>query len=108
LRIVPKLTIALIVLLLSVSALTAANVVSVTQNHRAFSVASLQIMHGEVVRFVNSDLFLHQVYVDSPSLNFESDEQEPGTNVDITFPKTGLFQVRCHIHPKMLLQVEAH
>jgi len=97
---------ALALVLSSVTALTAANVVSVVQKGRAFGVASVRVIHGEVVRFVNNDLFLHQVYVGTPSFTFESDEQEPGTNVDIAFSRSGLFEVRCHIHPKMLLQVE--
>ena len=105
-RIAPKIFAALALLLLSITTLTAANVVSVVQKGRAFGVAAIKVSTGEVLRFVNNDLFLHQIYVETPSFNFESDEQEPGTNVDIQFSKTGLFQVRCHIHPKMLLQVE--
>jgi plastocyanin len=105
LRILPPVVIALTLSILSIGALMAASMVNVIQNHRAFQTASLQIARGATVRFVNDDQFLHQVYVDAPSFNFESDEQDPGTNVDILFSKAGLF-VRCHIHPKMLLQVE--
>ncbi len=98
----------LTLVVLSITGLAAANVVNVTQKGRAFGVASLRVMRGEVVRFTNDDVFLHQIYVDNPSFKFESDEQEPGTSVEIQFTKVGLFEVRCHIHPKMLLQVDVH
>ena len=54
----------------------------------------------------NDDKFVHQIYVASPSMSYESNEQPPGTNVEISFPTAGTFDVRCHIHPKMLLKVD--
>ena len=93
---------------LSVTALIAADSVTVSQQHRAFTIANLSIARGEVVNFSNDDRFRHQIYVESPSFTFESDEQPPGTTVSIRFTKAGLFEVRCHIHPKMLLRVDVH
>lgn len=93
---------------LSITGLTAAPIVTVSQQNQAFAVASLRISQGEAVHFTNDDRFLHQIYVKAPSITFESEEQEPGKTVDIQFPKTGLFEVRCHIHPKMLLRVEVY
>ena len=93
---------------LSAAALAAAGVVTVSQQNRAFSVAGVRIVHGQTVRFSNDDQFRHQIYVESPSFSFESDEADPGTSVDIEFAKAGIFQVRCHIHPKMLLTVDAN
>jgi plastocyanin len=107
LRIAPMLTISLVAAILSVTALAAAGVVDVTQKNRAFGVPNLQIKLGQVVHFNNDDQFRHQIYVESPSFTFESDEQDPGTTVAIKFSKSGLFEVRCHIHPKMLLKVDA-
>ncbi len=101
-----RIALSLTLVLVPLMSLAAANVVSVVQKGRAFSVSTMQVVRGGVVRFVNDDLFLHQVYVDSSSFSFDTDEQEPGTTVEIQFPKAGLFEVRCHIHPKMLLQVE--
>jgi plastocyanin len=100
---------ALLALLLAASAsftALAANKVVVSQKARAFSTAHVQISRGDTLSFSNDDKFIHQVYVESPAFTYESDEQPPGTNVDVTFPKPGLFEVRCHIHPKMLLQVD--
>ena len=86
----------------------AAGMVTVSQHARAFAVATIQVPHGDTLHIVNDDAFLHQVYVDSPGLKFESPEQEPGQSVDLRFPQAGTFAVLCHIHPKMSLQVEAH
>ena len=105
-RIAPMLFVGLTVAGLSVTALAAVAVVDVTQKNRAFALPSLQIRPGQVVHFNNDDQFRHQVYVESSSFTFESDEQDPGTAVEITFTKAGLFEVRCHIHPKMLLKVD--
>jgi plastocyanin len=84
----------------------AGGVAVVVQKGRAFSVASLHISRGDTIRFNNEDDFVHQAYVESPSFSFETDEQEPGTSTEIRFPKAGTFEVRCHIHPKMLLIVD--
>jgi plastocyanin len=84
----------------------AAGIATVSQQGRAFLVHDLQIARGDTVHFTNDDDFTHQIYVNSPSFNFESAEQAPGQAVDLRFPTAGLFEVRCHIHPKMLLHVD--
>jgi len=38
-------------------------------------------------------------------MKFDSDEQAPGDIVDVKFPNSGEFDVRCGIHPRMLLHV---
>lgn len=84
----------------------ATGVVTVSQQGRAFLVRDVQVTRGDVVRFTNDDDFTHQIYVSSPSFSFDSAEQDPGQVVDLRFPVPGLFEVRCHIHPKMLLHVD--
>lgn len=83
----------------------AAGVLVVTQSGRAFSATSATISRGDVVRFHNADEFLHQVMVHGPNIDFESDEQAPGSSADVRFPTAGVFAVRCAIHPKMSLTV---
>jgi plastocyanin len=83
----------------------AAAVHRVIQQGRAFSVAEITIARGDQIQFSNQDEFIHQIYVDSTEMNFDSAEQPPGQVVEITFPRGGTFPVRCHIHPKMLLTV---
>ena len=83
----------------------AAAPIVVTQVNRAFSQREVNIRRGDVVRFSNADEFLHHIYIESPSFNFTSNEQEPGTNLDVQFPVAGRFDVRCEIHPRMRLSV---
>ncbi len=84
----------------------AAEVVTVSQHGRAFVVRDVHLAQGDTLRFTNDDDFTHQIYVSSPSFSYESAEQPPGETVDVRFPSAGLFEVRCHIHPKMLLHVD--
>ncbi len=97
---------ALLVTCCVASAALAIGPVAVVQKSRTFTIRSLAVSAGQVVRFLNEDLFIHQIYIKSDSFAFDSDEQEPGHEVDVRFPVRGTFQVRCHIHPKMLLQVD--
>ena len=78
---------------------------SITQKDRQFAVSAITIAAGDSLLFTNEDPFLHQIYVNSPRLNFESDEQPPGKTIAVHFPDRGTFEVRCHIHPKMSLAV---
>lgn len=97
---------ALLMVSVSAGVFAATNMQTITQKGRAFSAKSLQMIRGGVVRFDNVDTFIHQIYVESPTFSYDSNEQSPGEQIDITFPKSGTFEVRCHIHPKMLLNVE--
>jgi plastocyanin len=92
-------------LLLVATALFAAAAHRVAQKGRAFSLSQITIARGDTVLFSNDDEFLHQIYVDSPNMSFDSDEQPPGQTIQVNFPRAGTFPVRCHIHPKMLLTV---
>ena len=94
----------LLPVVLATAALGAGHVV--LQKSRAFTVRAIEIAKGDVVRFDNADTFTHQIYVHAPSMTFESDEQAPGTSVSVRFPSAGTFEVRCQIHPKMLLIVK--
>jgi plastocyanin len=84
----------------------ASDVPTIIQQHRAFSIAQVAVEMGTTLHFSNEDDFAHEVYVESPSFTFESDEQEPGQTLAITFTTRGHFTVHCHIHPKMHLDVD--
>ncbi len=101
-----SLTVLLPVVILPAAFALAAEVTTVSQRGRAFLVHDVQIARGDTVHFTNDDDFTHQIYVNSPSFNYESEEQPPGQAVDVRFPNAGVFEVRCHIHPKMLLHVD--
>jgi len=78
---------------------------TVIQKDRAFQVKQIDIAAGDSVQFSNEDQFLHQIYVASGGLDFDSREQPPGDVISINFPNPGTFEIRCHIHPKMSLFV---
>ncbi len=79
---------------------------TIIQQHRAFSVAEISLFRGGMLHFSNEDDFTHEIYIETPQFTFDSDEQEPGTVVNVTFPVSGHFAVHCHIHPKMHLDVD--
>ncbi|MDB5409422.1 MAG: hypothetical protein JWL84_4334 [Rhodospirillales bacterium] len=79
----------------------------VVQRNRAFSLRDVVLKTGDTIRFSNEDEFLHQIYIASPAFTFDSAEQPPGQVIDVTFSASGMFEVQCHIHPKMHLNVTA-
>jgi plastocyanin len=83
----------------------AAGTVRIVQKDRAFQPTQITIAAGDTLQFTNEDTFLHQIYVNSPKMTFESNEQPPGQTIELGFPTAGTFEVHCHIHPKMLLTV---
>ncbi len=78
---------------------------TIVQLGRAFQPGEVTIDRGDTLTFRNQDEFIHQIYVKSDAMNFDSDEQPPGRDVLLRFTASGTFRVRCHIHPKMLLIV---
>jgi plastocyanin len=74
----------------------------IVQQGRAFRPSEITINRGESLTFTNNDEFIHQVYVAGL---FDTDEKAPGQNITESFPESGTFEVRCHIHPKMKLVV---
>ena len=94
-----------VALLLVATTVFAAAVHRIAQRGRAFSLSQIAIARGDSLLFTNDDEFLHQIYVDSRNMSFDSDEQPPGQAIEVSFPRSGTFPVRCHIHPKMLLIV---
>ena len=93
------------VAVLTVSPVRADDVHLIVQMGRAFHPGEVTIARGETLTFANRDDFIHQIYVKSDTMNFDSDEQPPGENVVLKFFAAGTFAVRCHIHPKMNLTV---
>jgi plastocyanin len=84
----------------------ASEVVTVVQKDRQFQRDSVSVAAGDSIRFTNEDPFIHQLYVRSSDFSFSSEEQGKGTVLTVPFPVAGTFEVRCEIHPRMLLTVE--
>jgi len=80
--------------------------VAVSQKKRAFEPREVELALGESVVFVNDDgELLHHVYSKDPRFSFDIGEQAAGTRVPVRFTARGTFEVRCDIHPRMLLRV---
>jgi plastocyanin len=92
----------LLLLLLPCAATAAEGDRVITQKGRAFRPGEVTISRGESLTFTNEDSFIHQIYVNGL---FDSEEKAPGEVINESFPRTGTFQVRCHIHPTMRLIV---
>jgi plastocyanin len=90
---------------LACSAVRANDALVIDQKARAFHPGAVIINRGDTLTFRNRDEFLHQVYVKSDQMSFDSAEQSPGQSVQVSFPASGTFEVRCQIHPTMLLTV---
>jgi plastocyanin len=93
----------LLVLPLAANAQDTSRVIS--QKGRAFRPGEVTIDRNQSLAFTNEDSFIHQIYVDGL---FDSEEKEPGEVLNETFPRSGTFRVRCHIHPIMRLIVHVN
>jgi plastocyanin len=94
----------LCLLLLSAAALGEEHVVS--QKDKQFSQPAIRIARGDTIRFVNEDTLAHNVFARSEVVEFNVKLQEPGSSDVVRFPKAGVVEVRCAIHPKMKIKVE--
>ena len=96
----------LLAVLATVTFVSAASGITVSQKGRAFHPTSLDLKVGDTVTIVNDDGdLLHHAFVDSPTFSYDSGDQQPGSKIDIVFSKTGTFSVLCGIHPKMKMAV---
>jgi plastocyanin len=89
---------------LSATAFAATGTV-ISQQGRVFAPGEVDIKVGTTLRIDNDDQVLHHVYIESPSLNYDSGEQPPGKTIQIKFDRAGTYVARCAIHPKMRLTV---
>lgn len=79
---------------------------TVSQKSRVFHPREVEVALGDSVVFLNDDgELLHHVYSRDAGFSFDIGEQAAGTRVPVRFPKRGTFEVRCDIHPRMLLRV---
>lgn len=83
----------------------AAGAAEVVQKNKRFSTDALTVKKGEKVTFINQDPFVHNVYSQTPGMEFDIQTQQPGLSTDIKFDKVGDAEVRCAIHPTMKMKV---
>jgi plastocyanin len=78
---------------------------SIDQKDRRFSQTDVTLRPGDTITFRNSDEVAHNVFSATPGHEFEITRQAPGEKSTIAFPKEGVVEVRCSIHPRMKLIV---
>ncbi len=99
-------TLLLAALAVALSGASAQQVLVVSQKNRAFAPRAVTIDRGDTVLFVNDDgELLHHVHSEDPRFVFDIGEQSAGTRHPVRFVASGSFEVRCGIHPRMLLRV---
>ncbi len=102
-------------LLLAFASTTAvADDVLVTQKEKTFiapnggpaadGATELTIKKGQTVTFKNEDNVAHNVF--SKGAKFNLKIQAPGEQKSFAFDEPGIHEVRCAIHPKMMLKVK--
>lgn len=78
---------------------------TVVQKDRTFSVSEMTIEPGDSIVFKNADDVTHNVFSISKGMQFDIHRQAPGTSSTVPFPKEGVAEIRCAIHPTMKLIV---
>jgi plastocyanin len=82
---------------------TPASVVS--QKNKTFTPAAVELRVGQTLEIVNDDQSTHNAFCQSGDFKYNAGTQAPGSTSQVTFTKAGTYDVRCAIHPKMLLHV---
>ena len=57
------------------------------------------------ITIVNDDDTVHHAYCSTGSFKYNSGPQAIGSESNIVLPAPGIYEVRCAIHPQMLLVV---
>jgi plastocyanin len=81
--------------------LLAAERVQITQLDRRFTPNLVVIPVGATVSFPNMDPIFHNVFSLSKAKSFDLGSYDKGDTRKVTFPKPGIVDVYCHLHPNM-------
>lgn len=81
---------------------------TVGQKDRVFSQEQVTVRAGQEVQFVNDDTVSHSIVVREPSGTVRTPVfQKLGEQSPIPFERAGEYDIRCAIHPKMRMTVQA-
>ncbi len=79
--------------------------VQIIQKDRSFSKSAVTLQTGQPLIFKNEDAVTHNVFSQTPGMEFDLRTQRPGEQSTISFEHAGISEVRCAIHPTMKLIV---
>lgn len=77
------------------------DVAEVGQRDKTFLPSVLAVTAGQSVSFANQDPYFHNVFSLSPTRSFDLGQFQKGEARTREFPKTGVVEVYCNIHPQM-------
>ncbi len=80
--------------------------VTVSQKGKLFSPDSVELHVGQTLEITNDDQTIHNAYCQSGDFKYNAGAQSPGSTSKVTFTAAGTYDVRCAIHPKMILHVK--
>jgi len=83
----------------------APHVPSLRQRDKAFDPPVLAVTAGQSVAFPNDDKIFHNVFSLSPVRSFDLGQYRNGESKEKVFPKTGVVDIYCNIHPHMAATV---
>ena len=78
---------------------------TISQKGKQFSVTTLSAQVGDTVVFDNDDIFAHNIYSDTPGIEFDFRKQMPGEKDVLVLDKAVVFDVKCAIHPRMKMTI---
>ncbi|HEY1088632.1 MAG TPA: plastocyanin/azurin family copper-binding protein [Archangium sp.] len=77
--------------------------VVISQKDKTFAPGEITVKKGDTLTFRNDDAVAHNVF--SKGAKFNLKIQPPGEKTKVAFDEPGTHEVRCAIHPKMILKV---
>jgi plastocyanin len=92
------------VLGLAASAWAASTLHSVDQKDKMFSQRELTLKVGDQLEVHNLDSVTHSLFAKTAEYNIR-ETQAPGAQSTFVFDKPGAVDLRCAIHPQMLLKI---
>lgn len=91
----------------SMAALAASTVHTVEQSGKVFSLTELTVTAGDQITILNKDAVTHSLFARTPDYDIRA-TQAPGAESTFTFDKPGVVELRCAIHPQMVLKVKVN
>ncbi len=73
----------------------------IEQLNRRFVPDMVVVPAGSTVSFPNMDPIFHNIYSLSKSKSFDLGSYDKGQTRRVTFPKSGIVEIYCHLHPNM-------
>jgi plastocyanin len=83
-----------------------ANELVVSQKGKEFFPKEIKVKVGQKITFINDDKVAHNVFSKAVGNDFNLKIQKPGDVGEAVFKAEGELEVRCAIHPKMVLKVK--